>query len=328
MQNNNDKILQVSDMNVHFTFGGGLLKRRKVLVLKAVDGVSFDLAEGETLGLVGESGCGKSSAAKGVLQLYKPTGGRVLFRGEDLCALKGEGLRKKRQQMQMIFQDPYSSLNPRMTVFSIIEEPMRVHNTNGGRREHRERVMEMMHLVGLNPTDIHRYPHEFSGGQRQRIGIARALAVRPELVVCDEPVSALDVSIQAQVINLIEDLRDQFKLSYLFISHDLSVVKHISHRVAVMYLGILVEQAPKDELYAHPLHPYTQALLSSIPIPDPEIERQRTSIALEGEIPSPIAPPPGCRFHPRCRLREDICSQERPAWREVAPKHFVACHVV
>jgi oligopeptide transport system ATP-binding protein len=325
---NTDKILQVRAMNIHFTFGGGLFKRGKVMVLKAVDGISFDLYFGETLGLVGESGCGKSSTAKGVLQLYKPTGGQVLFRGQDLCTLKGEALRQKRQQMQMIFQDPYSSLNPRMTVLRIIEEPMKVHATNGGRKERREKVLEMVRLVGLNPTDIHRYPHEFSGGQRQRIGIARALAVRPELVVCDEPVSALDVSIQAQMINLIEDLRDQFNLSYLFISHDLSVVKHISHRVAVMYLGIIVELAQKDELYAHPLHPYTQALLSSIPIPDPEVELRRTSIALEGEIPSPIAPPPGCRFHPRCRLREKICSQKIPDWREVAPNHWVACHLV
>jgi oligopeptide transport system ATP-binding protein len=328
MQNTNGNILQVRNMNVHFTFGKSLFKKGKPMVLKAVDGISLDLSVGETLGLVGESGCGKSSAAKGVLQLYKPTAGQVFFRGEDLCALKGEALRKKRRHMQMIFQDPYSSLNPRMTVFHIIEEPMKVHAIGGSRKERRERVLEMMGLVGLNPTDIHRYPHEFSGGQRQRIGIARALAVRPEMVVCDEPVSALDVSIQSQVINLIEDLRDQFNLSYLFISHDLSVVKHISHRVAVMYLGAMVELAAKDELYSHPLHPYTQALLSSIPLPDPELESRRTSIALEGEIPSPIAPPRGCRFHPRCRMRADICPQQVPEWREVAPGHFVACHLV
>jgi oligopeptide transport system ATP-binding protein len=328
MQNTNGNILQVRNMNVHFTFGKSLFKKGKPMVLKAVDGISLDLSVGETLGLVGESGCGKSSAAKGVLQLYKPTAGQVFFRGEDLCALKGEALRQKRRHMQMIFQDPYSSLNPRMTVFHIIEEPMKVHAIGGSRKERRERVLEMMGLVGLNATDIHRYPHEFSGGQRQRIGIARALAVRPEMVVCDEPVSALDVSIQSQVINLIEDLRDQFNLSYLFISHDLSVVKHISHRVAVMYLGAMVELAAKDELYSHPLHPYTQALLSSIPLPDPELESRRTSIALEGEIPSPIAPPRGCRFHPRCRMREEICPKKIPDWREVAPGHFVACHLV
>jgi oligopeptide transport system ATP-binding protein len=328
MQNTNGNILQVRNMNVHFTFGKSLFKKGKPVVLKAVDGISLDLSVGETLGLVGESGCGKSSAAKGVLQLYKPTAGQVFFRGEDLCALKGEALRQKRRHMQMIFQDPYSSLNPRMTVFHIIEEPMKVHAIGGSRKERRERVLEMMGLVGLNATDIHRYPHEFSGGQRQRIGIARALAVRPEMVVCDEPVSALDVSIQSQVINLIEDLRDQFNLSYLFISHDLSVVKHISHRVAVMYLGAMVELAAKDELYSHPLHPYTQALLSSIPLPDPELESRRTSIALEGEIPSPIAPPRGCRFHPRCRMREEICPKKIPDWREVAPGHFVACHLV
>lgn len=328
MRNNTDKILQVRDMNIHFTFGGGLLKGRRKAVLKAVDGVSFDLLTGETLGLVGESGCGKSSTAKGVLQLYKPTSGQVLFKDENLCDLQGEALRRKRRQMQMIFQDPYASLNPRMTVLRIIEEPMKVHRTHGNRKERREQVIEMVQRVGLNPTDIHRYPHEFSGGQRQRIGIARALAVRPELVVCDEPVSALDVSIQAQMINLIEALRDQFNLSYLFISHDLSVVKHISHRVAVMYLGIIVELATKEELYARPLHPYTQALLSAIPIPDPEVERQRTAIALEGEIPSPLAPPPGCRFHPRCRLREAVCRRQTPQWREVAPGHHVACHLV
>ncbi|MCJ8500249.1 ABC transporter ATP-binding protein [Desulfatitalea alkaliphila] len=328
MHINTDKILQVRDMNIHFTFGGGLLKSGRKAVLKAVDGVSFDLLTGETLGLVGESGCGKSSTAKGVLQLYKPTSGQVLFKEENLCDLQGEALRRMRRQMQMIFQDPYASLNPRMTVLRIIEEPMKVHRTHGNRKERREQVIEMVQRVGLNPSDIHRYPHEFSGGQRQRIGIARALAVRPELVVCDEPVSALDVSIQAQMIHLIEALRDQFNLSYLFISHDLSVVKHISHRVAVMYLGIIVELAAKEELYARPLHPYTQALLSAIPIPDPEVERQRTAIALEGEIPSPLAPPPGCRFHPRCRLREAVCSRQTPQWREVAPGHHVACHLV
>jgi oligopeptide transport system ATP-binding protein len=315
-------------MKVHFPISIGIIGRKKLLYIKAVDGVTFDLKAGETLGLVGESGCGKSTTARGILQLYRPTEGQVLFRGKDLCQEKGDSLRRLRQSMQMIFQDPYASLDPRMTVKEIIEEPMRVHKTPEKRKARLERVLELMHLVGLNPTDIHRYPHEFSGGQRQRIGIARALAVRPEFIVCDEPVSALDVSIQAQVINLLEDLREQFHLTYLFISHDLSVVKHISHRVAVMYLGVMVELAEKNELFSQPLHPYTQALLSSIPIPDPETEKRRTSIALEGEIPSPIFPPSGCRFHPRCKYREKLCSQTAPEWVEVQPAHFVACHLV
>jgi oligopeptide transport system ATP-binding protein len=328
MQLSENKLLQVKAMKVHFPISLGIIGRKKILYIKAVDGVSFELSVGETLGLVGESGCGKSTTARGVLQLYRPTEGQVFFQGKDLCLEKGEALRLTRQSMQMIFQDPYASLNPRMTVKDIIDEPMRVHGVPDNKKERLERVLELMKVVGLNPTDVHRYPHEFSGGQRQRIGIARALSVRPEFIVCDEPVSALDVSIQAQVINLLEDLREQFNLTYLFISHDLSVVKHISHRVAVMYLGIMVELAEKNELFAKPLHPYTQALLSSIPIPDPAVENQRTSIALEGEIPSPIFPPPGCRFHPRCKHREKKCSESTPSWKEVAPGHFVACHLV
>jgi len=328
MNPQNNVFLEVKDMKVHFPLREASILGRKALAIKAVDGVTFQLREGETLGLVGESGCGKSTTAMGVLQLHRPTSGQVFFRGMDLCLLKGEALRKNRRNMQMIFQDPYACLNPRMTVRKIVEEPLKVHGVYNHAKERRERVFELMEIVGLNPADIHRYPHEFSGGQRQRIGVARALAVNPEFIVCDEPVSALDVSIQAQIINLMEDLREQFNLSYLFISHDLSVVKHISHRVAVMYLSVIVELAEKRELYAHPIHPYTQALLSSIPIPDPDVEANRKSIALEGEIPSPIAPPPGCKFHPRCKMKEAICSKSEPPWVEGAPGHFVSCHLI
>jgi len=323
---NNGQILNVVNMKVHFPIKVGMFPWSPTLFIKAVDGVSFTLNRGETLGLVGESGCGKSTTAKGVLQLYRPTEGQVFFQEQDLCLLAGEALRKKRSDMQMIFQDPYACLNPRMTVYKIIEEPMKVHGIGSSRAERKERVLDMMNLVGLNPSNLYRYPHEFSGGQRQRIGIARALAVRPEFIVCDEPVSALDVSIQAQIINLMEDLREQFNLAYLFISHDLSVVKHISHRVSVMYLSMMVELAEKNELYDNPVHPYTQALLSAIPIPDPIAESQRKSIALEGEIPSPIFPPSGCKFHPRCKKCTDICRQEAPTWTEVSSGHLVACH--
>lgn len=326
MQAKNGIFLEVNDLKVHFGLRAGALPGQKRIAIKAVDGVSFHLDEGGTLGLVGESGCGKSTTAKGVLQLHRPTSGQVFLRGVDLCILKGEALRKTRKHMQMIFQDPYACLNPRMTVRKIIEEPMWVHGVHKTSGERREAGLELMRLVGLNPTDVHRYPHEFSGGQRQRIGIARALAVRPEFIVCDEPVSALDVSIQAQIINLLEDLREQFHLSYLFISHDLSVVQHISHRVAVMYLGVVVELAEKNELYTHPVHPYTQALLSSIPIPDPVAEAKRTTIALEGEPPSPIRPPAGCKFHPRCSRRWDICTEAEPPWIEVSSGHFILCH--
>ena len=328
METGNHKLLQVNDMKVHFPIKLGALGKRKTLFIKAVDGVSFDVKTGETLGLVGESGCGKSTTARGVLQLYRPTSGQVFFQGTDLCLQKGDSLRRLRRYMQMIFQDPFASLDPRMTVREIIGEPMKVHNLPPNKKERMERVLEMMRLVGLNPTDVHRYPHEFSGGQRQRIGVARSLAVRPEFIVCDEPVSALDVSIQAQVINLLEDLREKFNLAYLFISHDLSVVKHISHRVSVMYLGVMVELAEKNELFAKPLHPYTQALLSSIPVPDPVVEAQRTSIALEGEIPSPLFPPRGCRFHPRCKRKRKICAESPPSWREAGPGHLVACYLI
>jgi oligopeptide transport system ATP-binding protein len=327
MESGNGEILKVDNLKVHFPVKAGVFSRQK-LWIKAVDGVNFNLKRGETLGLVGESGCGKSTTAKGVLQLERPVEGEVLFQDQDLTALKGENLRRMRRNMQMIFQDPYACLNPRMTVRRIIEEPMWVHGIGGNNEERRDRAIELMRLVGLSPLSANRYPHEFSGGQRQRIGVARALAVRPEFMVCDEPVSALDVSIQAQIINMLEDLRDQFNLAYLFISHDLSVVKHISDRVAVMYLGNIVELAEKQELYATPIHPYTKALLSSVPLTDPVLEAKRSAIALEGEIPSPLFPPPGCKFHPRCPISEKICTEAIPPWSEKAANHFVACHLV
>ncbi|MBW1709417.1 MAG: ATP-binding cassette domain-containing protein [Deltaproteobacteria bacterium] len=326
MTEGNEIILKVNDLKVHFPIKIGLLPGKGNLLIKAVDGVSFNLKRGETLGLVGESGCGKSTTAKGVLQLHRPTDGQVLFQEQNLVKIKGETLRKARRHMQMIFQDPYACLNPRMMVRKIIEEPMWVHDIYKNSKERKDRALEMMALVGLSSMYANRYPHEFSGGQRQRIGIARALAVRPEFIVCDEPVSALDVSIQAQIINLLEDLRDKFNISYLFISHDLSVVKHISHRVAVMYLGEIVEFAQKNELYAKPIHPYTQALLSALPIPDPALEAKRTSIALAGETPSPIFPPSGCKFHPRCSRGDKVCSESEPEFLEVSPNHYVSCH--
>ena len=326
MTTENKLILDVQEMKVHFHLKSGVIPSESGLSIKAVDGVSFKLERGETLGLVGESGCGKSTTAKGVLQLHRPTSGKVRFQDVELTEIKGEALRKHRRHMQMIFQDPYACLNPRMTVRKIIEEPLWVHETCENAKERRERAIEMMQVVGLTPLYANRYPHEFSGGQRQRIGVARALAVQPEFIVCDEPVSALDVSIQAQIINLLEDLREKFNLSYLFISHDLSVVKHISHRVAVMYLGKIVELAQKMELYDHPIHPYTQALLSSVPIPDPVMEVKRSAIALSGEIPSPLFPPTGCKFHPRCSRSDQLCAEQEPNLEELSPGHFVSCH--
>jgi oligopeptide transport system ATP-binding protein len=323
-----NNLLQVNNLKVHFSIKTGGLPGKEALTVKAVDGVHFHIKPGETLGLVGESGCGKSTTAKGVLQLEQVTEGQIMFKGEDLSRIKGETLRRKRRHMQMIFQDPFACLSPRMTVRKIIEEPLWVHGICRNSRERRQRAEEMMDLVGLSRLYVNRYPHEFSGGQRQRIGIARALAVQPDFIACDEPVSALDVSIQAQIINLLEDLRERFNISYLFISHDLSVVKHISDRVAVMYLGKIVELAGKKELYNNPVHPYTQALLSSIPIPDPALESKRTAIALKGEIPSPILPPSGCKFHPRCSLSEKICAESDPKWQEVSPGHFAACYFV
>ena len=292
-----------------------------------MDGLNFDIQRGETLGLVGESGCGKTTTGRAILQLYRPTAGEVLFEGRDLTKLKGEQLRRMRRSMQMIFQDPYASLNPRMTVGSIVGEPLEVHNI-AAPSERRERVQELLEIVGLNPYFVNRYPHEFSGGQRQRIGVARALAVQPDFIVCDEPISALDVSIQAQIINLLEDLQERFNLTYLFIAHDLSVVRHISDRVAVMYLGKIVELADRATLYDNPLHPYTQALLSAVPIPDPTVEDKRQRIILEGDVPSPANPPKGCHFHTRCPVKLEMCDTVEPDYLEYRPGHFCACHRV
>jgi len=320
-------LLRVDHLVKYFPINRGIIIMKQVGAVHAVDDVSFDIYRGETLGLVGESGCGKSTTGRTILQLYKPTSGHVYFEGVDLTTLKQEEMRKLRRNMQMIFQDPYASLNPRMTVGEIVGEPLVIHNVLQGKAVDR-RVEELLELVGLNPAFANRYPHEFSGGQRQRIGVARALALQPQLIICDEPISALDVSIQAQVVNLLEDLQKEFNLTYLFIAHDLSVVKHTSNRVAVMYLGIIVEVASRDELYAHPLHPYTQALLSAVPIPDPVAEEKRKRIILQGDVPSPVNPPSGCRFRTRCPLAVDICKEQKPEFREVSPGHFVACHLV
>ncbi len=320
-------LLEVRDLKMHFPITRGIIFQRQVGAIKAVDGVDFTMYKGETLGLVGESGCGKSTTGRAILQLYRPTDGHVFFEGVDITQTKGEDLRKMRRRMQMIFQDPYASLNPRMTVGSIIGEPLEVHNIGSNKKERQERVQELLKTVGLNPYFVNRYPHEFSGGQRQRIGVARALAVNPAFIVCDEPISALDVSIQAQIINLLEDLQDELGLTYLFIAHDLSVVRHISDRIAVMYLGKIVELADRDELYENPMHPYTQALLSAVPIPDPVIESQRKRIILEGDVPSPANPPKGCNFSTRCPRVMDICRTEDPPFVEYKPGHSTACYL-
>lgn len=326
MNSKNETLLQIEDLKMHFPIYRGVFQRQ-VGAVRAVDGVSFDIKRGETLGLVGESGCGKSTTGRAILQLYRPTAGSVYFDGSNLTTTKGEELRKMRRKMQMIFQDPYASLNPRMTVADIVGEPLMVHNVGTG-KEIVERVNHLLEVVNLNPSFAGRYPHEFSGGQRQRIGVARALALQPSFIICDEPISALDVSIQAQVVNLLEELQEQFNLTYLFIAHDLSMVKHISNRVAVMYLGIFVELAGRDELYSSPLHPYTQALLSAVPIPDPIADAKRHRTILEGDVPSPANPPSGCRFRTRCPIAEAQCAESRPDFREVKPGHFVACHLV
>jgi oligopeptide transport system ATP-binding protein len=323
MSNANDTLVRVEDLHVYFPIYRGFI-RKQVGAVRAVDGVSFDIKRGETLGLVGESGSGKSTTGRAVLQLRRPTSGRVHFDGADLVAIKGEKLRGMRRKMQMIFQDPYASLNPRMTVGEIVGEPLMVHHV-GRSKDIEERVKQLLELVKLEPAFISRYPHEFSGGQRQRIGVARALALQPSFIVCDEPISALDVSIQAQVVNLLEELQGQFNLTYLFIAHDLSMVRHISDRVAVMYLGALMELADRNEIYLRPLHPYTQALLSAIPIPDPIADAQRKRVILQGDIPSPVNPPSGCRFRTRCPIAQDICAETRPEFREIKPGHFVAC---
>jgi oligopeptide transport system ATP-binding protein len=322
----NNILLKVENLKKYFPIRRGVLQR-EVGAVKAVDGVSFDVRKGETLGLVGESGCGKSTTGRVILQLYPATAGHVFFEGDDLTTIKGEALRRRRKRMQMIFQDPYASLNPRITVGEIVGEPLEVHRVSQG-REKTERVEHLLRTVGLNPFYASRFPHEFSGGQRQRIGIARALALNPTFIVCDEPISALDVSIQAQVVNLLEDLQKEMGLTYLFIAHDLSMVRHISDRVAVMYLGQIMEMADQEELYTHPLHPYTLALLSAVPVPDPTVEDQRQRVILTGDVPSPANPPPGCPFNTRCPLAQEVCRQERPAWREVRPGHWVACHLV
>ena len=360
-------LVEVKNLTKHFPVTRGIVVQHQVGTVRAVDGITFSIATGETLGLVGESGCGKTTAGRTIVNLYRPTSGTVKFGGVDVSNLikktrrdqwlttlltmagipfgliggwlgyyaarhwlhlnADREMKQLRQKMQIIFQDPYASLNPRWTVNAIVSEPLRVHNLLKTQKERTERVKELLELVGLSPRQINRFPHEFSGGQRQRIGVARALASDPTFIVCDEPISALDVSIQAQVVNLLEDLQDKFGLTYLFIAHDLSMVRHICDRVAVMYLGVIVELADRDELYENPLHPYTQALLTAVPIPNPKKDRARHRMILQGEIPSPLNPPAGCRFHPRCPVAKELCRVDIPAWHEVTPGHFVACHL-
>ncbi|GIN87212.1 ABC transporter ATP-binding protein [Heyndrickxia sporothermodurans] len=316
-----ESLIEVEKLTKHFKVG-------KNQVLHAVDGISFTIHKGEALGLVGESGCGKSTVGRTLLQLYHPTSGEIKFEGKKLkIDHSSDDAKQYRREVQMIFQDPYSSLNPRMTVLEIVSEGLLIHQPNMSKEERRENVIELLELVGLNRNHANRYPHEFSGGQRQRIGIARALAVQPKFIVADEPIAALDVSIQAQIVNLLKKLQKEKELTYLFIAHDLSMVKHISDRIAVMYLGQIMELAESEELYSQPLHPYTAALLSAIPLPDPNLERKRERIILTGDVPNPINPPSGCRFRTRCPQAMDICSQKEPIWKEVQPNHFVACHL-
>lgn len=320
-------LLSVRGLKKYFPIKSGFLFSRETAAVKAVDGLDFDIYRGETLGLVGESGCGKSTTGRTILQLHQATEGSVQYEGQELIGLKGKRLRAIRREMQIIFQDPYASLNPRMTIQRIVAEPLLVHNI-GTDEERRKRVAELLERVGLNPYYADRYPHEFSGGQRQRVGVARALALNPGFIVCDEPISALDVSIQAQVVNLLQDLQQEMNLTYLFIAHDLSMVRHICDRVAVMYLGKIVELAESEELYTNPLHPYTQALLSAVPVPDPEVEENRQRIILKGDLPSPANPPHGCNFNTRCPVAIDVCHDLDPELIEVQPGHWVACHRV
>ncbi len=325
MTEQNEILLQVRKLKKYFPISSGVLIQRKVGDIKAVDGVSFDIYRGETLGLVGETGCGKTTVGRTILRLYDPTEGAIIFKERDLATLSEGALRHVRRNMQMIFQDPYASLNPRMTVGSIISAPLEVHSVVSGDNK-RDRVQELLKIVGLNPDFVNRYPHEFSGGQRQRIGIARALALNPDLIICDEPISSLDVSIQAQVVNLLEDLQGKMGLTYLFIAHDLSMVRHISDRMAVMYLGKIMELTDRDEIYLHSLHPYTQALMSAVPVPDPDVAKERKRVILKGDIPSPATPPFGCNFNTRCPVAQEICFQEEPEYREIIKGHWVACH--
>jgi oligopeptide transport system ATP-binding protein len=322
MSPDENNLISLKDFRVHYKIGGGLFKARKIV--KAVDGVTLDIKKGETLGLVGESGCGKSTLGKAILRLVEPSGGKAFYHGKDLAHLSKNEMREQRKHLQMIFQDPYASLNPRMTVGQIIGEPLRTFGLANGKSAD-ERVAELMETVGLSRRFIKRYPHEFSGGQRQRIGIARALAVDPEFIVADEPISALDVSIQAQIMNLMENLQKKKNLTYLFISHDLRAIRHLSDRVAVMYLGKIVELANAKDIYREPLHPYSKALISAVPVPDPEIEARRERVILKGDVPSPINPPAGCHFHTRCKFAVDDCRRLAPALVEIKPLHFVAC---
>ena len=326
MADKKEPLLRVEHMSKDFPAESGLIAGRLAKKVSAVNDVSFEIYEGETFGLVGESGCGKSTTGRSIMRLNKPTAGSVYFQGKDVSKMNKRELKAMRRDMQFIFQDPYASLNPRMTIGEIISEPLVIHNVMSNKKERIDYVRKLLDIVGLNPEHINRYPHEFSGGQRQRVGIARAFALRPKLIICDEPVSALDVSIQAQVLNLLKDLQNEFGTAYLFIAHDLSVVQHISDRIGVMYLGKLVETSDWKSLYAQPHHPYTQALLSAIPIPDPDIQKTRKRIILAGDPPSPLDPPSGCRFHTRCPMAKEICSQEIPELKEVLPGHCCACH--
>ena len=324
-QMNGEVLLEVTNLKKHFPISEGILFSKNVSLVKAIDGISFTISKGETLGLVGESGCGKTTTGRCILQLEKPTEGRILFNGQDLTEMDASTLAPLRQKIQVIFQDPYSSLNPRLKIGDTIAEPMKVHQVESDAISRRKRVTELLDICGLPSRMADRYPHEMSGGQRQRVGIARALSLRPEFIICDEAVSALDVSIQAQIINLLEDLREEFKLTYLFIAHDLSVVRHLCHKVAVMYLGKIVELSDCDELYDNPKHPYTQALLTAVPVPDPEVEKNREHSIMSGEVPSPINPPPGCVFHPRCSIAVPNCRSEVPDLNVKGTGHWVAC---